>query len=348
VAASADSMSIEARSSGRFPEAAPALSSGRRSRSRELGQIEGQRESARDLLQLLLVHLLRPLLRLAHRGRHQVLEHLHIRRIDHRRIDLYFTDTTPAVGGYRHHPAAARARHRAISEFRLELCQSGLYLLTHLKKLLEIRHGRSGHRLLKAFPSIDAGLRHSQGEHRPSCDMMVPRGVGEFLRSLRSKAAPITGPPARPPPALARVFGSTRSRASVRTIARGGGLRTVAPCRSEAPGVLDVLDLQFVAGTGRDAADVESKARAGRPVPRDPRMRRSGEVAAFGDGDGLGGRAEAIARAAFDLDECDEVVAPCDEVDLLVPEAPVHGENVPAGIVQVPGDSRFGAAAQLV
>src|SRR5690606_2453512 len=160
----ADSTSIEARSSGRYPEAAPAPSSDPRSRSRELGQIEGQREPARNLLQLLLVHLLRPLLSLRHRRRDQILEHLYIRRIDDRRIDLYFTHTTPPVGGHRHHPTAARARHRAIPKFRLELRQPGLHLLAHLKKLLEIRHGRPKHRLLKAFPSIDARLRHPQGE----------------------------------------------------------------------------------------------------------------------------------------------------------------------------------------
>src|SRR5690606_9377641 len=67
--------------------------------SRQVRQLERQRNAARQLPQFLFVDLLRALLRLRDRGQDQVLEHLDVVRIDDRRVDSNLVDQATAVNG---------------------------------------------------------------------------------------------------------------------------------------------------------------------------------------------------------------------------------------------------------
>src|SRR5690554_4177775 len=108
----------------------------------EVRELERQGEAASELLHLLLIEALRPLLRLRDRGEDEVLEHLHVLRIDDGRIDPDLTNTAPTIGGDRNHPATARSGDGLVAQLGLELAQTGLYLLAHLQNLLKVRHRR--------------------------------------------------------------------------------------------------------------------------------------------------------------------------------------------------------------
>jgi hypothetical protein len=106
-------------------------------------EIEWQVEAAAYLLHLFFGNLLCALLCFRDCCANQIFEHFNVVRINHRFIDLYLPDPSTTIGRDRYHPATAGAGNRLVRQLGLKLRQPGLYLLPHLKKLLEICHAAS-------------------------------------------------------------------------------------------------------------------------------------------------------------------------------------------------------------
>src|SRR6185312_11360392 len=103
-------------------------------------KLEGQRESAGQLLHFLLRQLRRLLLRFTHGDKYQVLQHFHVRWIHHCGIDLHGAHLSLSVGSHRHHPSTTGGRHGASLELLLHLLELALHLLGLLQHLHEISH----------------------------------------------------------------------------------------------------------------------------------------------------------------------------------------------------------------
>src|SRR5690606_15932678 len=94
--------------------------------SLETRNVEGEGKSARELAHLLLVKSGRTGLRLIDCRENEIFEHLYIRRIDDRFVDVDLSNLAPSIGRDRNHAAPARARHGPLTQLCLKLCDSGL------------------------------------------------------------------------------------------------------------------------------------------------------------------------------------------------------------------------------
>jgi len=104
------------------------------------GQFEWQVHTPRQLAHLFLREIGGLLLRLDHRDKDEVLEHLDVRRIHDGGVDLDLADLPFAIGLDRHHSAAGRRVDSSGFELILDLLQPTLHLLRLLQDLHDVGH----------------------------------------------------------------------------------------------------------------------------------------------------------------------------------------------------------------
>src|SRR5688572_28350057 len=103
-------------------------------------QLEREVHAARELRHLLLCELRGLLLRLSHRDKNEVFEHLDIRGLHDGRIDSDAGDLTLSVRLHGNHATARGRRHRHDLKLILNFFQPALHLLSLLQNLVEVSH----------------------------------------------------------------------------------------------------------------------------------------------------------------------------------------------------------------
>src|SRR6185503_7681707 len=98
------------------------------------GQLERERQPRGQLADFRLIQLGRALLRLRHRGEHQVLEHLDVALADRLRIDLDPATVPSAIDRGLNDAATGRYRQRLLRQLRLYLGKPPLHLLGELEQ----------------------------------------------------------------------------------------------------------------------------------------------------------------------------------------------------------------------
>lgn len=109
-----------------------------------------------------------------------------------------------------------------------------------------------------------------------------------------------------------------------------------------------MIQLDPASGSPDHPDGVESIGIYGVPVTGDPGPCDGGDLAALVGGYGIEGVPEGPCGSGFDLDECDGIAAPRDEIDLLVTEPEIAFDDGPSMPLERICGEGFCVASKLV